>query len=717
MDELLEQSVVSTASRASEVSTSAPATTLVITAEDLRTHGIQSLDQALDFLSTGMTVGEIQGGGGELSARGVLFTSDYNDHVLLLIDGHSVNDPWSGTSYFGRASGVPFELIDHIEVMLGPSSVVYGSNAMLGVVNVITKSAKDFGGLRLSGETGLIAPENAAGRVRGVSAWSEDGGRSYRAALGYGREFSLGGGRGEVTFGAEYYHSTLPAHEYAVQNYGADSVTGLPKDFGPRARPGYWGGKPTSALPTDIPAAYARVRWREFELLARGVSWKRSYVLGGNDFGDPDSFDRERWLSLELRHTANLGPGTTLRSRLYADSYVYREVLNSSAAENCLEDQFSGCRYDYRGGARWVGFEPQLSHDWARDETEKSMLGVSAQLQRVSASADYIDNISGQAFSDVGAYHRNERSFAAYLQHTAVPLPGLWLNGGARLDSGARGGTAISPRAAITVAPWNGGAVKLIYAEAFRSPTAYEAYSYDPYTLPSDLVPEKVRGFELSLEQRFGANRILFSAFYNRWRAMIGSRGITDEEFEKAVAEGRLRPDAIDVSTLANGGTTRSFGYSALFDGALRSKLRYAVSVTTAYARQEDPALGKSELPAAPSFFGNARVSYELGGELPTLALASHWLGPRLSNAWPDSGFAQPRYSTGQLKLKATVSGIVPRVPRLSYRLGTSYLVAKEPSPYLVGAVRYATELEPQAHYNPADRFEAFLGLEWRVFD
>ncbi|HWA78558.1 MAG TPA: TonB-dependent receptor [Polyangiaceae bacterium] len=717
VDVLLEQSVVSTASRASEVSTSAPATTLVITADDLKAHGIQSLDQAINYLSTGMTVASIQGGGGELSARGVQFTGDYNDHVLLLIDGHAVNDPWSGTSYFGRATGVPFELIDHIEVMLGPSSVVYGSNAMLGVVNVITKHAKDFTGLRLVGEVGTTAPQGATGRVRRLSSWPDDAGSTYRAAFGYGREFSLGSERGEVTLGGEYTHSILPAHEYAIQVYGADSVTGEPKNFGPRTQPGIWGGKPAAPLPTDIPAAYARVSFGEFELLARGVAWKRSYVLGSNDFGDPGTFDRERWFSLELRHRAALGPGTALRTRLYGDSYVYRQVLNSSAAENCEENQLSGCRYDYRGGAHWLGFEPQLSHDWTGDGTQQSMLGVSAQIQRVGATADYVDNASGVAVSDVGEYHQNERSFAAYLQHTAAPLPGLWLNGGARLDSGERGGTAISPRAAVTVSPWNNGAVKLIYAEAFRSPTAYETYYEDPYTISSQLTPEKVRGYELSLEQRLGANRLLFSAFYSRWLGMIGRRTITSEEFEKAVAEGKIRPDVSDVNTVDNGGTTRSFGYSALLDGTLHGKLRYGLSVTAAYARQETASMGKSELPAAPSFFGNARVSYALGGKLPTLALATHWMGRRLSTADPDSGFEGPRYSTGLLALRATISGLVPQVPRLSYRIGGSYLLSKEPSPYLIGPTLYASELEPRAHYDQADRLEMFAGLEWRALD
>jgi hypothetical protein len=198
---------------------------------------------------------------------------------------------------------------------------------------------------------------------------------------------------------------------------------------------------------------------------------------------------------------------------------------------------------------------------------------------------------------------------------------------------------------------------------------------------------------------------------------MIGRRSVTNEEYAKAVAEGRIGPEVVDVTTVDNGGTTRSFGYSALFDGTFRGKLRYGVSVTAAYARQETSAMGKSELPAAPSFFGNARVSYALGGALPTLSLASHWMGRRLSTAAADSGFEAPLYATGLLALRATLSGLMPELPRLSYRLGASYLLSKESSPYLIGPTLYANEFEPRAHFDQADRLEMFFGLEWRALE
>jgi len=163
LDQLLGQSIVSTPSKGSETDTTAPATSSVITADELRRFGIRTLDEAIDYLSLGMATSN-PGHVAELGARGVQLNGDYGNHVLLLVDGHAVNEPWNGTAYFDRGAGVPFEMIDHIEVMLGPGSVLYGSQAMLGVVNIVTKRARDFRGLRIVTEgDAAIAPSKAGG--------------------------------------------------------------------------------------------------------------------------------------------------------------------------------------------------------------------------------------------------------------------------------------------------------------------------------------------------------------------------------------------------------------------------------------------------------------------------------------------------------------------------------------------------------------------------
>src|SRR5690242_9084822 len=97
----------------------------------------------------------------EVGARGVLLTADFGNHVLLLLNGQILNEQWDGTAYFERGAAIPWELIDHIEVILGPGSVLYGSNAMLGVINVVTRRAQDYGTFVATVDMDASAPLNA----------------------------------------------------------------------------------------------------------------------------------------------------------------------------------------------------------------------------------------------------------------------------------------------------------------------------------------------------------------------------------------------------------------------------------------------------------------------------------------------------------------------------------------------------------------------------
>jgi outer membrane receptor for ferrienterochelin and colicins len=176
----LSEPIVSTPSKEGEAQSLAPATSSSVTAEELRRYGIRSLDEAINFLSLGM-VATNPLYAAEVGARGVLLTNDYGNHVLLLVNGHQINEPWNGTAYYERGAGVPMELIDHIEIILGPGSVLYGSNAMLGVINVVTKRAKDYRGLRLIVDGSLSPSVNGANELRAPSFAS-----SYTRDLGTG---------------------------------------------------------------------------------------------------------------------------------------------------------------------------------------------------------------------------------------------------------------------------------------------------------------------------------------------------------------------------------------------------------------------------------------------------------------------------------------------------------------------------------------------------
>ena len=136
VDELFRIEVTSVGRKAQQLS-KAPAAVFVLTAEDIRRSGATSIPEALQWVP-GLTVLRIDGRSWTISARGS--ASLYSDKMLVMIDGRSLYTPlFSGVVW--DSIDVPLEDIEQIEVVRGPGAVMWGPNAVNGVINIITKSA------------------------------------------------------------------------------------------------------------------------------------------------------------------------------------------------------------------------------------------------------------------------------------------------------------------------------------------------------------------------------------------------------------------------------------------------------------------------------------------------------------------------------------------------------------------------------------------------
>lgn len=705
LEQMLAEPVVQTASKSAEDEAAAPATTSSISAEDLRRYGIHSLDEAINYLSLGMiTQNPLHAV--EIGSRGVLITGDYGDHVLLLINGHAVNEQWDGTAYYERGAGIPFEMIDHIEIILGPGSVLYGAQAMLGVINVITKRAKDYQGLHEIAESDV---------------WT-----SWRGALGAGYEFQLLGKPAEVTAQIEYYQQDGPAFTFAPQKVGLDGSTGLPVNYGPGSTypAGTWGGTVDKQYYSRVPAGLMRLEWGDFEATFKASTFQRATpyytpVTTTGDFNDPNAYEIDRFFFGDLKHRWAISPVVQLRSRVYGDSYDYALREHFSAPQNCSSGT-DGCAYTIFGLSRWLGIEEQFSFDWLKDNTLTTLVGAEARYRYVGAQNDETDSVTGVNPGSRGVYVHHEAAGAAYLQQTWQPWQWLHLNAGARLDADQRiDGPHVSPRAAIGVNPWKNGTLKGIYSEAFRAPTSYEtSYTDNAGNIPSPgLRPESVRSFELSFEQRFGVQRILFGGFQSTWKDLISSTQLdpNDPAFQSALAAGTLAPGSTIAYQNRNIDTIESFGWNAAFDGSLFHRdLRYGINATGAFARRVDASGTKNELPVAPQVFGNARISYDLPGNWPVLGLVAQYVAKRPADRYLTGGFTPMPYAPPQVELRATVSGPFPWVSGLSYRVSADYAFAAT-NPYVVGPIQSATADVPSAALSPVDQFRATVGLQYDI--
>lgn len=141
---------VTSVSRRPERLLEAPSAIQVITQEDIRRSGASSLPEALR-LASNLQVAQIDSRQWAIGARG--FNSTSANKLLVLIDGRTVYTPlFSGV--FWDVQDVPLAEVDRIEVISGPGATLWGANAVNGVINVITKDAKDSPGLLVSGGGG-----------------------------------------------------------------------------------------------------------------------------------------------------------------------------------------------------------------------------------------------------------------------------------------------------------------------------------------------------------------------------------------------------------------------------------------------------------------------------------------------------------------------------------------------------------------------------------
>jgi outer membrane cobalamin receptor len=665
---LLNEPVVTTASKAAETAGLAPAMASVFTSDDLRRHGIDSLHDAINLLAMGMLT-EPAHATPEIGARGVLLTGDYGNHVLLLLDGHAVNEPWDGTAYYDWTAAIPLDAVDHVEVILGPGSVLYGSSAMLGVINVITKRARDHAGLHLEGEGAFPA-----------------GGR---ASAGYGAPFTIGDRAGGITAAFEYVQQRGPRLSYERQQY--DGVD--------------WGGDATHRR-LDVPSGFARLVLGELDVGLRAALSRRAATQILGDFDDPDNYERDRWLSADARWGTRLPGALRLGARLYGDLYDYFAHQPWTAAVDCLEGQ-DRCAYRQLGQSRWVGAELSLTRDWWGDGRVVTLLGGEGRRVQVRSTLDYPDLDTG-ATTRISSYTEATTVTAAYLQQT-IHLRRFSANAGLRFDHDPALGSHLSPRAALTVPAWKGGTVKAIYSEAFRAPTFYERFSSDPtqQLQATDLRPETVRSVEAIVEQRLGAQRFRLGGFRTWWRDLVVSVPATDAQVADAVADGRLNEGATGVYLYANASRVESWGVNADWEGTGHGqRLRYGASFTAARARAVDGD-GETKLPAAAQLFGNARVSYHLGGRLPTLALAVRAVASR-----PVAGtdYDPPPAAPGLVQARVAVSG--PAGRGLSYRLALDWASADQTA-YGVGPDRSPDNGLGHQPLQPLATFRAMAGVRW----
>lgn len=725
LEALLESNVVSGASRSAEKADDAPATTTTISADDLRRYGLRTLGEALNFLSLGM-YSQDPHHAIEVGSRGVMLTGDYGNHVLLVVDGNIMNEPWNGTAYFEQGAGIPVEMIDHIEVITGAGSVLYGSYAMLGVINVVTKSAKDGRGVHAIFEASGSPPVNSSG----LAVLTADGaGGTVRIGVNAAQPFTLAGKEGEYSVGFEYYGQNGPTFGFKPQYDSANLVEagntlacaeGSP-NYGPNGPlPCVWGGRATQSYWAQVPTALAKARWGEFSAFVKATQYLRSqparnvFGITTGDFNSPDSFERDNTLVGEVKWQKTLTPELSAMARLYGATYDYlqhaysHDYASDGGGVNVPDprDPRQGFFYQVQHGvSQWGGLELQGTYDFLGDGRYPLLVGIDNRVRRIGYNDDAVDVPTGKSYGTTSQYDRLEWLVAPYVQQRAK-LSNEWqVNGGLRMDAQTDFAPALSPRLAGVYSPsW--GTVKLVVSSAFRTPTGYERFTAIPgEQVPNTgLTPERVWTFETSYERRIGKLRALGGLFFNYFSDMVafGPSGLATGE-----------------NWFANSNAITNVGFNGLVEGSTDQVpgglLRYGATLTVASTSVDAPG-GARDLPVSPSFFGNLHASYELPKPIPVLSTALAYIGPRYADltyaagntpVWRDGALAPT-----QLDWRITATGDVPQVKGLTYRVMTNIAV-HDRMPYVVGPTQTPTAEHATPFLSPVNRFTLMGGLQY----
>ncbi len=467
LEDLL-QVEVTTASKYKQDAREAPSQVQVITAEEIRHYGWRTLGEALGNLPGFYTSDD--GAYQYLGARGFLSPGDYSTRFQLLLNGQRLNDNIFEQAQFGNPFPLDMALVERIEVISGPGSAIYGSNALFGVINVIARDPSAMRGA--TGSVGLTTNGWREWRASTSTRLGEDG-PSFLVSASYADKRAS-----DITIPA--------ARGVATQADGSVSADGVARglDSGSVAR-AYLALQHSVGLRVS---AWAAQRNLVPPLALYGAAFNdRRNTLYDASYGVAASLDRK--LDDDLHFTGRIA----YQEQVYRANYLFAAPTSPS-------------RDDVSGG--WLSGESRFVYSGFA--AHKLVFGADAQRD-LRLSMRSLDSTSGAIILDV---HDKTWRTGVFLQDEWSLAPRWRLSGGARYDRYAIDLSHVSPRLGLVHTLTDATTVKLLAGEAYRVPNTFERQYEDGYYLANPtLKPEVIRTVEGIIEQRIG-DQLLGASIY-----------------------------------------------------------------------------------------------------------------------------------------------------------------------------------------------------------
>lgn len=485
---------VTAASRQTQAVEDAPASVTLISAEEIRAFGYQSLYDAL-----GGTRGIYQSNDRVyeyLGVRGFSRQGDYGNRLLTTLDGHSLNDDQLGASYVGSDFAPDLMDVERIEMVRGPGSALYGSSAFFGVLNVVTRERESVRPSHVS----LAATTPAAARVRANASGTMGDGAGWWVSAD-----------GLVAQGEP------PELPVAVQTT-ADDAAWVDQSEAAGARGKLWSGAWTAEVYGNY--RHKRIPTGAFETIP----------------GDPRAHSDDGRAFAELRFEPEVTEATQVFTRVYVDRYQFEGEYpyDDDGDDYSVKDSWRGT---------WLGAEARVAAvpaKWFR--VTGGVAGdahVQAELQGRDDGAAYLD--------EAPVY----QTAAVYTVVEADAGRALTASAGARLDWFSSVGATVNPRAALILRPAENHTVKLLAGRAFRAPSPYELFYNDDgvsQVAPTSLDPETVLTGEVEYTTRFGeVGSLVSSVYYAQIDSLISLEERSDGLLVYANADEAVQTAGVEV--------------------------------------------------------------------------------------------------------------------------------------------------------------------------
>ncbi|HKX31810.1 MAG TPA: TonB-dependent receptor [Blastocatellia bacterium] len=459
--------------------TEAPSSVSIITADEIKKRGYRTLADILRGVR-GFYV-NYDRNYSYLGTRGFARPGDYNTRILLLVDGHRINDNIYGLAPIGTELPIEIDLIERIEIIRGPSSSLYGTSAFFATIDIITKQASQIKGVEASTEAASFG--------------------GYKERFSYGQKLDNGL---ELLLSASYYHSHGPRRLYIKEYDSLETNHGL-----------------TENTDDDRSKHFLiNLSYRDFTL--RGVYGAREKGIPtgafATIFNDPHSrtIDRRGYLNLQYQHLFGNRLDLTASISYDLNSYDGSYVTGYADPE-----------------ARQLTVNRDLSHgEWWRGSLQLSK--ALWRRHKFTLGTEYQDNLrQDQSNYDEGPYfpyiddRRDSKNSAFYLQDELAIRENVTLSAGVRYDYYTTFGGTAKPRLGLIYHPAPKTSLKALYGEAFRAPSNFEFYyaAVQSYKPNPGLKPETIRTGELVLEQYLGESvRLSASGYLYRISGLISQQ-------------------------------------------------------------------------------------------------------------------------------------------------------------------------------------------------